>query len=71
MFCTDGQKCLSLNECTDCTFGKCIQLAKEKNSKGFSYSTNKECKLCANEHFANLREEEGWAVYARKGVVLD
>ena len=66
-FCYNGQRCIADDECNNCTFGECIQLAKQKNSAGFSYSAERKCKLCTNEKLDNLEEEKYWAVYSKKG----
>ena len=67
MPCKDGKSCLSAIECADCTFGKCIQLAKEKHSEGFSYSSRKECKLCTSDQLESIQTEENWAIYRATG----
>ena len=61
---------MSANECTNCTFGQCIQRAKEKYSEGFSYSISNECKLCTKDQLETLEREEGWGVYTRKGDLI-
>ena len=67
----EGKRCVSDNQCTNCTFGKCIQLAKEKDSEAFSYSKlpngTSACKLCTTEQLGTLQTEAQWAVYKKSG----
>ena len=66
--CKDGRRCLSGNECTDCTLGRCIQLAKVKNSKGFSYSKQGgRCNFCSMMQLTTLQTDRYWTVYTRTG----
>ena len=54
----EGQSCVSENQCTNCTFGKCIQLAKQRYSIGFSYSRQTySCKLCTLDQLDTLQKE--------------
>lgn len=65
----EGKRCLSPSECmgSSCEFGKCIQLAKERYSAGFSYSVQKECRLCTIVQLTALETQKYWAVYRRTG----
>ena len=80
-----GKRCVSETECSDCTFGKCIQLAKEKNSEGFSYSMKpggtSSCRLCTVEQLSTLETMvatdndddkfgNNWAVYKKSGNTI-
>ena len=71
-FCTEeGERCVTENQCSNCTFGKCIQLAKDKDSKGFSYSKKLDgtshCKLCTIKQLGTLQKEHHWVVYKISG----
>ena len=64
-FCQKGWKCVSENVCTGCSFGKCIQRAKEGHSQGFSYtSMDNKCNLCTSRQIEKLISEAGWGVYS-------
>ena len=66
-----GRSCASENKCVDCTFGKCIQLAKEKDSKGFSYSKRPNgtsyCRLCTMEQLRRPQDDFYSVVYQKIG----
>ena len=70
----EGKRCGSNSECTDCTLGKCIQLAKEKYSEGFSYLMKSDgasyCSLCTIEQLDSLQTDAFWTVYKKPGNVL-
>ena len=67
----EGKRCVSEDQCTNCAFGKCIQLAKETDSEGFSYSKTPNgttsCNLCTLEQLSTLQTEAHWAVYKKSG----
>ena len=66
-----GKRCPSERQCTDCTLGKCIQLAKEKYSEGFSYTKKFDrttyCSLCTLEQLGKLETDDYSVVYKRTG----
>ena len=77
-----GKRCVSENECTNCSYGLCLQLANKKDSEGFSYSTKPDgassCNLCTIEQLDTLQTmfvfdddefSNHWAVYRRSGNV--
>ena len=70
----EGKRCGSSNQCIDCTFGKCIQLAKERNSEGFSYFKRSDgdsyCSLCTTYQLRTLQTDAFWVVYKRPGNLL-
>ena len=67
----DGERCVSEDQCTNCTFGKCVQLSKYKDSAGFSYTKkpdgNSFCKLCTIGHLETLKKELYGTVYKKFG----
>ena len=63
---SSGAKCDSVDGCVQCTFGRCIQLALEAKSDGFSYSPSKtSCRLCIKEHFKRLVRNNLWGIYMK------
>ena len=66
-YCMQGLRCISKDECSKCTLGQCIQLAKENDASGFSYSPERNCRLCTTEKLKNLEKQKYWAVYRRRG----
>ena len=71
----EGYRCNSEDECIDCTFGRCVQLAKEKDAEGFSYfqqisysPSPPTCKLCTIEQlddWVSLKDDDYWVTYRR------
>ena len=65
--CTTGKSCLASDECTDCSFGTCLQHANLKLVEGFSYSLSQVCRLCTKEQLSSLKTLPNWSVYKKKG----
>lgn len=69
--CDDGKTCTAVDKCTSCSFGECVQHAKEFEDilmAGFAYNSQKDtCRMCTEEQLNSLETSPGWGLYTVKG----
>ena len=65
--CKYGKTCVSADECSDCSFGECLQHSKAHHADGFSYSFSKVCRMCTIDQLSHLETKDNWKVYILKG----